>query len=83
MAPPSPLRPKAGVATAADAAAADGSAEFDGGLPAAAVAAATCRGHDDRDGCDGRPAAACMSGGAKIFFCLSLGRRAAAGTAAA
>jgi len=73
MAPPSPLPPLAGVRTATDAPAADGGAEFDGGLPAAAAAAPNCRGRGDRDGCDGRPTAVCTSGGAGIFVCLSLG----------
>jgi len=83
MAPPSPLPPLAGVRTTADAPAGDGGAEFDGGLPAAAAAAPICRGRGDRDGCDGRPAAVCRSGGAKISFCLSLVERGAAVTAAA
>ncbi|OSX70701.1 hypothetical protein BU14_0686s0005 [Porphyra umbilicalis] len=52
----------AGVRTAADAPAADGGAEFDGGLPAAAAAAPNCRGRGDRDGedlkrCQQRPTA--------------------------
>jgi len=57
MARSSPLPPLAGVRTAADAPAADGGAEFDVGLPAAAAAAPNCRGRGDRDGCDSRPAA--------------------------
>jgi len=83
MAPPSPLPPLAGVRTAADAPARDGGADFDGGLPVAAAAAPNCRGRGDRDGCDGRPAAVCTSGGAGIFVCLSVGGGGAAVTAAA
>jgi len=83
MAPPSPLPPLAGLRTAADAPAGDGGAEFDGGLPAAASAAANCRARGDRDGWDGRPAAVCTSGGAGFFVCLSLGGGGAAVTAAA
>ena len=83
MAPPSPLPPLAGVRTTTDAPAADGGAEFDGGLTAAAAAAPNRRGRGDRDGCDGRPAAVCTSEGPGIFVCLSLGGEGAAVTAAA
>jgi len=83
MAPPSPLPPLAGVRTAADAPAGGGGAEFDGGLPAAAAAAPNGRGRGDRDGCGGRPAAVCTSGGVRVFVCLWLGGGGAAVTAAA
>jgi len=82
-APPSPLPPLAGVRTAADAPAGDGGAEFDGGLPAAAAPPPNCRGRGDRDGCDGRSAGVCTSGGAGVFVCLWLGGGGTAVTAAA
>jgi len=82
MAPPWPVPPLAGVRTAADAPTGDGGAEFDGGLPAAAAAPPNCRGGGDRNGCDGRPAAVCTSGGTGVLFCLWLGGGGAAVTAA-